>query len=883
MSYAASTLLLSDIQQLPLFYRTVPSYTEYNIALYALMREFGWWNIAVIHKELPHHTLAVESLANYFDTRNEENGILRGGNSEGGNQEARIVSATGLNGFLDRRNAPEISTRIYVAMVPESEAGVLLCAAYLLGLTGEQYQWIFLGENYSKMPWKSNVNTDNTHRKLQCSMENLTAAAEAALFITHHQPVTTPEVSSTFSQKQIQFWNNFKQKVNTETEGQFQNQWSTRVMATYDAVWTIAFALEKVLKKADDEGETTSQSVSAGNNDLVGVKAKYYGRPISRAVAGFNAAMEKTDFEGLTSRIMFSSTAHSLQNPIAYILQLQSGELVPIGRHVATNDTTDLKFYGNKLRWIGTFLPRDRPLINLQVASIYVVCVMLGISILGIALSVIVLGINWIYRKHKVIKASSPYLNFVVITGCMLGFLSISFLSVENLDINYRIPNSAYYVLCNIRPFLLSISFTLSFGALFAKTFRIYLVFRDPWTRRRAAKDSKLFATIGVFLAYDILVAVLWVSISPLSLVRVLLNYNPAAFTEELYCYCAHVSSGAASVNFLAWIGLITVPKAVLLAFGIFLVIQTSKIKALFFKDAKYTGIAIFGVMIACGVGVPTAIFTMLFFQASIAYIVSTSTILTCSYLILIMVFVPKFLLLRKYRNRVPARVLIGLNPSFRVTRTTTTLHLYGTTIRNQRKARTTRNHYGKSTAQVHYDKSKQFRRAYTAAANLGQEPLPLSCQEDIVRMTFQKKPERVETLEDWWEPAFEENSSEQVNAEVHEAAVSFEGYQGIISVLKTRRTSDGSETSSCDSPITLRRSETERRTDSSCGSYLSTITEIDQLGTGGGDDASNSHMPYFHITSFSADDNTDSPVRTVDIARSKSFSFLRSSASKAK
>jgi len=835
------------------------------------MKELQWWNIAVIHADMPHFTLAVESLARYLDQENQK----------GNNPIASIVSVTGLHGFLDRRTPPEVTTRIFVALVPEDEAALLLCGAFHLNLVEENYQFIFIGvEQSPSMMLKKGVEINTFHRYPQCSLNELEIASEAALFITHDQLVSSPEVQPTFTEKQSKFWGKIQKKLNGEMATGVLAQFSSRIMATYDAVWAISLALQKVLNESNSQSKNLkfTNTTNTGKYQTIGHnKSK-----ISNAVLALNAAMEQTDFDGLSSRIQFNSTSHSLQNPTAYILQMQAGVVVPIGQHEAANDTTDLGYYGNELKWRGSVFPQDRPTIILKVASIYIVCVMLSISFLGIVLVMTMLGINWSYRKHKVIKASSPYLNFVIISGCLFGFLFVPLLAVENLDLNYWIPSEAYYVLCNVRPLLLSTGFTLSFGALFAKTFRIYLVFRDPWTKKRAAKDSKLFAIIGMLLVYDIVVIVLWVSISPLTIVRSILNFNPEEFTEELYCNCAprgSSSSGATSVNFLAWIALITLPKAIILTLGILLVIQTSKIKAEFFRDAKYTGIAIFGVLIACGIGVPTALFTMLFRLTNITYILANVTVLTCSYLILVMVFAPKFYLLHKYRKNVPARVLIGLNPSFRVTRNLprgnggSALELYGRAIRNQQRFRNTRRHPLVHSGQVHGNTSVTFKRAYTTICVPNTAPEPICVPSQRVSMRNRppiKKPAiQVESLEDWWEPAFEENTPETVCVEVHETPVSFEGYQGIVSVL------DKGELG-CANQSRARKNQPVGETTSSVGSLHSTITEVELLEEMEGDDAISPRVPYFHFSSFNAERESEDSAGAHSLTRSKSCSFSR-------
>ena len=884
VSYAASTPLLSNTRQLPLFYRTVPSYTKYNSALYSLMREKKWWNIAIVHEDEPHYTTAVESLSKYLDARNQQG--LKGPD---GQSEAKIVDVTGLNGFLDRQNSLMTSTRIFVAMVSEKHAAALICSAFLLGITTKYYQWIFLGDYYSTWQWRTNVNMRTTHRSLKCSEDNLREAMEAAVFITHQQLVSDPEVRAGFNGKQVNFWGRYQSRVQNELERGFQGQFSFRAMATYDAVLAIGHALKQVVEKSESKPATVGHSdITISQSDehsrTEELNGKCRGRMITQAVVDFNLAMEQTKIEGVNSIIEFNSSSHSPQNPVSYILQVQSNKLLPISRYFPTNNS--MNYYRHNFTWKGASFPRDRPVVRLQVASVYIVGVMVGFSILGIAFSFLMILVNLVYRKHKVIKASSPYMNFVIITGCMFGFLCVLFISTENLDVSNRIPSVAYYFLCNIRSVLLSTGFTLSFGALFAKTFRIYWVFRNPWSNKRAAKDGKLFAYIGILLAYDVLILILWMSLHPLSLVMVNLNYNPSTFTEDLYCFCApntQSSSAATNFNFLLWIGLMTVPKAVLLAFGIFLVMQTGKIKALFFRDAKFTGFAIFGVMISCGVGVPTAIFTMQFNQANITYIASTSTILTCSYLILLMVFVPKLHLLRKYKKKVPARVLLGLNPSFRVRRNFLYHGKSTSSAGYRRKAvkyGTARQHPISQLSQVHNERIREPELAYPGSPMFTEASQPVRCAcQDAVAEIPKNTDLVVGSLEDWWEPAFEESSGFPTNSEVKEAAVCIGGYHGVISVIRTREGSQGNEDLNALHAGISRphhsSSSSHQTTQQSANTPSHLVTTAEVHLEAGDDYANHYRTPYSRFISYGGECTANSPDSvTVNITKSKSFSF---------
>lgn len=295
---------------------------------------------------------------------------------------------------------------------------------------------------------------------------------------------------------------------------------------------------------------------------------------------------------------------------------------------------------------------------------LWMVCSMLVVATLGMVLVTSVIIVNCIYRKHKVIKASSPYLNFVIALGCALGFISVIFLSLDYSS--RKISTRAYPFLCNVRPWLLSIGFTLAFGTIFVKMWRIYVIFRNPWTKKRPYKDHVLFGVVAALLIFDLIALILWRILSPLSLEKVK-ELDSGSFIENEYVYCVSLDSNRSNVPYFIWIGIIIFPKTILLLFGIFLVIQTRKIKAKFFRDSKFTGIAIFGFVMTCGVGVPGAFFSMFFLEPDLGYLMATGTIEICSFLILVMVFVPKFILLKKYKNKIPSALLVGLNPSFRI------------------------------------------------------------------------------------------------------------------------------------------------------------------------------------------------------------------------
>lgn len=88
ISYSASTSLLSDVEMVPYFYRTVPSYSFYAETIYALMQAFDWLLLGVVHQAVADYTRSLEDL----------NGLLTRKNKKG----ASVIDSLTLNGFLTK-------------------------------------------------------------------------------------------------------------------------------------------------------------------------------------------------------------------------------------------------------------------------------------------------------------------------------------------------------------------------------------------------------------------------------------------------------------------------------------------------------------------------------------------------------------------------------------------------------------------------------------------------------------------------------------------------------------------------------------------------------------------------------------------------------------
>lgn len=85
---------------------------------------------------------------------------------------------------------------------------------------------------------------------------------------------------------------------------------------------------------------------------------------------------------------------------------------------------------------------------------------------------------------RRYIKMSSPHLNNLIIIGCMFTYMSVIFLG---LDSNLT-SIEAYPYICTARAWLLMAGFSLAFGAMFSKTWRVHSIFTDLKLNKKVSR-----------------------------------------------------------------------------------------------------------------------------------------------------------------------------------------------------------------------------------------------------------------------------------------------------------------------------------------------------------------------------------------------------------
>jgi gamma-aminobutyric acid type B receptor len=154
---------------------------------------------------------------------------------------------------------------------------------------------------------------------------------------------------------------------------------------------------------------------------------------------------------------------------------------------IYVHDRSENEFYEyDTIKWHGKNPPKDHTIrikILLKISN----SVFMGMSVLatiGVFIGLLFLFFNIRFRKHRFIKMSSPYLNNLIIIGCLLSYGSIYFLG----EYESLLAKSYFKHICVVRVWLLTVGFTLAFGAMFSKTYRVHAILTNATLTKKVMR-----------------------------------------------------------------------------------------------------------------------------------------------------------------------------------------------------------------------------------------------------------------------------------------------------------------------------------------------------------------------------------------------------------
>ncbi|XP_014235920.1 uncharacterized protein LOC106658448 isoform X2 [Trichogramma pretiosum] len=512
--------------------------------------------------------------------------------------------ATEVTTALEKLKGKDV--RIILGNFNEVWARKIFCEAHRLNMFGRKYQWVIVGM-YTEEWW--------LRPDVSCAPLELQEALHGTI-LTDLLPLSTEQQITVSGITPDEYLVEYDQKRGTE--------YSRFHGYTYDGIWAVALAVQHV-----------ARHIRHFRRNQTVADFRYRDELWEKL---FLEALRNTSFEGVTGPVRFYDNERK-----AYILlkQFQSGSEVKVGEYDTITGTLDLT-RGQPLIWRGKSPPKDRTvhIIELSTVNLTIYMVLASVASVGIVMAAIFLAINIKYRNQRYIKMSSPYLNNLIIIGCMFTYSSVI---VLGLDSTLSSVN-AFPVICTARAWLLMAGFSLAFGSMFSKTWRVHSIFTDVKLNKKVIKDYQLYFVVGVLVLIDITIMSTWQASDPFYRETKQMEPYPHPSSEDIiilpeneYCQSNRMS---------VYLGSIYAYKGLLMIFGAFLAWETRHVSIPALNDSKYVGMSVYNVVIMCVTG--AAISIVLADKQDAMFIMLSVFIIFCSTATLCLVFVPKLIELRR-------------------------------------------------------------------------------------------------------------------------------------------------------------------------------------------------------------------------------------------
>uniref|UniRef100_A0A915CD40 Gamma-aminobutyric acid type B receptor subunit 2 n=1 Tax=Parascaris univalens TaxID=6257 RepID=A0A915CD40_PARUN len=592
LSYAEThaKFATADSQEMyPTFFRIVPGDRNINAARCRLIFHFNWTRVGTVKQsDEPRFALPHESL-----TTKLEHGY-----------GIKVVYTAGITHDEIENIAPELDelkkrdVRIFLGDFEKVLASRIMCEVYQKGIYGDNYVWILPGYHYGEW-WKNTASTNCTPEELFAAI-NGHFALEFAPYSPHLQQITVG--------------NKTVGEVKEELEASCGKECTPNVLRAYvyDGLWTLAMAVHRLSVSYQGIYGTMWDPLSNNGN-------------WSSTHARLLLEINNTSFNGVTGHVRFENNERL---GLVQILQWCNGSYRNVGYFDGSNDAFTLSPILERWR-----APLDATIVVHQRQYItYPLFILMSLfAAVGVALALLFLSINIRYRNHRFIKMSSPNMNNLIIAGSVCTYISVVLLGFDTRIVSPQ----GFVAICYAKTWILCFGFTLAFGSMFSKTWRVHSIFTNIRMNKKAIKDYKLFLFVGLIALLDVLTLALWAFISPFSfsVIQLATIYmeNKVIAPEIERCHSDE------SVVFEA---IIFGTKGLLMILGCFLAWETRHVNVAALNDSKYIGMSVYNVVVMCTLGLSLAF--ILQDRVDEAYALTSFFIIFCTTLTLCLVFVPK-------------------------------------------------------------------------------------------------------------------------------------------------------------------------------------------------------------------------------------------------
>ena len=602
-------VLANKREKLPSFFQTTRSIDLTTISALRLLSHLGWTNnIGVVYETSDLFNLVIEMFVRLSSSAPSGVEFI---NSETVIPITRFAQVTDNSERTDQETITAFmngivhdEVRVIVGFVSERIASLLMCMTRNVTVPSDGFLFIFVG-SLSEDWWR-----DNAFCLLESKeVESVIIVSGESIVINSSTPLPS---------------------LNGRTIHDFKVDYSSRLSswcplsynspdplaaATYDAVWSIAKAL-------DDNSDLLNVSNTDGYQ---------YNSIIYEAVL---TSLYGTNFTGVSGQVQFNEKGERVG--IDVVLQMQNGILTIAGKFKPDHD----EIIADSFQWFGvsTDPPSDTPTIIGKSVSPPILIISMVFTLTGMAFACSMCCFNCRYAKHKIIVASSQKLNYVIIAGTFFAYTTIVILAILESPLGQLMSDELFKTVCIVRIWILPLSFTLSYGTMLAKAWRIYRIFNDPWISKRPLKDYHLMLIVLGLGLVDIMYLIPWTIVDPYRRFPSLGETNYRDFSRCSFFSCS-------SEMLILWLGILTAYKVIVMLAGVVIIslVQKNVKQKKYFNDSKSLAGALYTTALSFIFGVMLQLLFTFQQEIVLAYVASATWVNISSSGTLISVFIPKW------------------------------------------------------------------------------------------------------------------------------------------------------------------------------------------------------------------------------------------------
>ena len=479
--HGGGNTLLSDRSTYHYALSSIGSSDLYFIAGLGIIRKSNWTQVGVlIGNSQQFHASNVAKVLEYLRSTHLVNIGLNVN-----------ILPTVFNTFFPLDDIIRKGLRINFLFTPTEITQRILCVAMYRGMVYNAYQWIVTSNFFEEVA--KDVTFMYNKQLYSCSEEEMKMVAlNQVLFFNLQLSALNETASSTYSKYSFREYDQlFREKIdkyNSQSELLNRSNISYSIWSTYfyDSLWAWSVALDRL---------------SRNNPSLDLTKYKYGDTTISDMLL---KQFYSLDFEGVSGRIKF-------QNETGFVIRAMSVFRVVSGK------PSRVAYYNTEEGFVLTterFEPISDNFENrTQLVGKEVVAVFISITLLQLVTLVSLHILSIKYRQYPSVRASSLRLQQVLYTGCYIFILTLLVLTINGLG---QFNDFTLAVMCNLTwAWLLPISFSLTFGTVAARTWRLYRIFTHYLNPGHFIGDYYLMVFVLFFLLVDIVLGTVWVSVDP--------------------------------------------------------------------------------------------------------------------------------------------------------------------------------------------------------------------------------------------------------------------------------------------------------------------------------------------------------------------------------